>query len=446
MTGQMAEHPTFRRRRGRYSVPLRRPAAVTVFLFCLVALLSVGGADGLVLGDAKKAVEIRTPLHGGTHYRPRALARQYRGRFGTALQIEEVSDEPRRLTAGEWAALQVAHLAGLIVVERRADELLLRFPHKPKEGDRRTVSWLEALGVPVPDPWDGLGLVPAIADIDPKSRTVLLIHGLESSTQAMGRFRAAFEQACVQVLSFDYPRRCSVAVAGDRLSSDLNALAQRHPDLRLAIVAHSMGGLVARYVLEAPARNPGCVTDVVFLGTPHQGSRLADSRQVWEVMDGLVWLRERVGRVRGPRWLPVQDGWGEELAPGSPLLAELNRNTRPTVIHYHLAAGRRGLFTVAEHRQFSEEVESLLRRRRVAEGVRASIMAFISSPELVEGLGDGAVSVQSALLPGADTTQVFDRNHVELIRLAENRPEDDALFLWIINTLHWGETRGRQRK
>ncbi len=106
MTGRQAEPPAFRPRRRRYSLPPPRPVAVIVFLFCLIGWVSVGQADDAVRGDVGKAVEIRIPLYGGTHYRPRDLARQYRDRFDTPLEIDDVSDEPRRLTAGEWAAVR----------------------------------------------------------------------------------------------------------------------------------------------------------------------------------------------------------------------------------------------------------------------------------------------------------------------------------------------------
>ncbi len=444
MTGRMAEPPAFRPRRGWYSVPLRRPAAVTVFLSCLIGWVSVGQADDPVLGDVEKAIEIRIPLYGGTHYRPRDVARQYRDRFDTPLQIEDVSDEPRRLSAGEWAALQVAHLAGLIVVERREDELLLRFPRKPEVGDGRATSWLEALGVPVPDPWDGLGLAPAIADIDPKTRTVLLIHGMGSSTEAMGQFRTAFEQSSVQVLAFDYPRRCSIAVAGDRLSSELSALAQHHPKLRFTIVAHSMGGLVARYLLEDPTRNPGCVTGVVFLGTPHEGSELA---RFHISSDALRALLPR------PRWWIVdQSGFtgARDLVPGSKALTAMNRRSRPEGVRYYVAAGTRGLWTEAQAADLVDEAQRIMDARRFPPEHRERLLRVLNSDELCSGRGDGAVSVRSAALPAAKTVRHFELNHLELLLRggATRASAGEELLAWILAIVqeNGGDGTGHPRR
>ena len=76
-----------------------------------------------------------------------------------------------------------------------------------------------------------------------------------------------------KALVFDYPNDGPIAWSGDRLSDDLKALSAPNPGLRMVIVAHSMGGLVSRYCLETPGKQPSCVTDLFTLGTPHHGRR-----------------------------------------------------------------------------------------------------------------------------------------------------------------------------
>lgn len=65
---------------------------------------------------------------------------------------------------------------------------------------------------------------------------------------------------------YDYDWRLSVGELGAALAARLRAAAGR----KVAIVAHSMGGLVARAALALPGTDK--VERVVFLGTPHHGS------------------------------------------------------------------------------------------------------------------------------------------------------------------------------
>jgi hypothetical protein len=64
---------------------------------------------------------------------------------------------------------------------------------------------------------------------------------------------------------YDYDWRLSIAQLGAALAERLRAAGAR-----VAIVAHSLGGLVARAALALPGA--GKVERVVFLGTPHRGS------------------------------------------------------------------------------------------------------------------------------------------------------------------------------
>lgn len=126
-----------------------------------------------------------------------------------------------------------------------------------------------------------------------EQRTVVLIHGYLSNRSALLplgqylRFRGAGH-----VLAFDY---CSTAgvVNGARLLKEYLRTHVRGG--RIDLVAHSLGGLVARVYLQelgGARRVDRCVT----LGTPHRGTYNA------------YWLTSQVGR---------------ELRPDSALLARL---------------------------------------------------------------------------------------------------------------------------
>ncbi|MFQ5665687.1 MAG: lipase family alpha/beta hydrolase [Candidatus Binatia bacterium] len=98
---------------------------------------------------------------------------------------------------------------------------------------------------------------------------------------------------------FDYRSLAAdVGAAAARLGPAVDRLARAAPDCPVALVGHSLGGLVLRYYLQhSPAPH---VRRIVTLGTPHQGSELA-------------------------RLLPAARA---RLAPGSALLHTLNAADR----------------------------------------------------------------------------------------------------------------------
>lgn len=82
-----------------------------------------------------------------------------------------------------------------------------------------------------------------------------------------------------------------IDTCGQRLADEVRAVAAAHPSLtRLSVVAHSMGGLMARYALGA-LFNPGqgrvaglepC--HFVSMATPHCGCDADGVAQVWAVL------------------------------------------------------------------------------------------------------------------------------------------------------------------
>jgi triacylglycerol esterase/lipase EstA (alpha/beta hydrolase family) len=92
----------------------------------------------------------------------------------------------------------------------------------------------------------------------------------------------AKENQPAYVVAFDYVSRLqggpSILSIADHLEFEIGELLKKHPYRTLWIVAHSMGGLVAReYILRRQARaHPQLkVTNVVLLATPSNGSELA---------------------------------------------------------------------------------------------------------------------------------------------------------------------------
>lgn len=132
------------------------------------------------------------------------------------------------------------------------------------------------------------------------------------------------------VVLFPYDFRQSVEVAAERLAAEvkvrLNELGERDQRRRVVVVAHSMGGLVARYWL-GPLEGWRCCRALVTLGTPHRGAPKA-----------LDWLVNgvRLKGVRLPAATRVIQGWPSvyELLPRYP--AVIREETGETLYPHEL--------------------------------------------------------------------------------------------------------------
>jgi pimeloyl-ACP methyl ester carboxylesterase len=393
----------------------------------------LAGQGATALAAEAECVEITIPLTEGRFYSPRELGRQCNEKLRTDYQIERLSDRCE-LTGIERAALLLADEMGWIGVRINPDRLVLLVPdsqdaavrlaHRRRLGRLLQMpleEWPLEKGLHLPEPFD------------PGARSVLLIHGMESGMAEMGRLADACRRRGVQVLMFDYPNDGPVAWSGERLSGDLADLAKQHPRFRVPIVAHSMGGLVARYSLETPGKNPGCVTDLVVLATPHAGTRLAGLQGDIELIYALL-------PGPGTRDNPLRDGLGEaaeDLLPASAFLRELNARSRPQGVRYHVAIGRRSFVSEDRRHAFRVELEALLIRRKATDEVRMLALEFLDAEEFRDGRGDGAVAVTSARLRRADSERIFDLNHLELIHLPCEAPKRHEVLRWIADCLGW---------
>lgn len=155
--------------------------------------------------------------------------------------------------------------------------------------------------------------VPALPGACPMP--VILVHGLYHNPAAWFVLRRRLARAGFgQVRCFGYASfgRSFEAIAGD-LAALLLAVAKDAPGGRVALVGHSLGGLVIRAAC-ADARvagGTGCrVAGVVTLGTPHRGSALAGMLGQGRLARGLAPGGEVISLVRA---LPCFPGPGLSL-------------------------------------------------------------------------------------------------------------------------------------
>ncbi|MDX2079994.1 MAG: alpha/beta fold hydrolase [Terrimicrobiaceae bacterium] len=245
---------------------------------------------------------------------------------------------------------------------------------------------------------------------DPDKIPVVLVHGLFSTPQMWANVvRALWADPGVrdrfQFWMFYYPTGQPIPASALELRQELDAVVRNHGRFKPAIlVGHSMGGLLARTLVSGLSPDaaerivPGIaglpanhrvrqslifeprtdVRRVIFLMTPHQGSRMA--------LTSYSALGMRLTRF--PDWL------GDEIRTLGHLIPRDDRGRLPTSIH--------GL---SPDSQFL----SALRKAPMAAPYH-SIIGIRSSRSAI-GSSDGVVTYESAHVPGAESELLVPSGH-----------------------------------
>lgn len=232
----------------------------------------------------------------------------------------------------------------------------------------------------------------AVANAD---RVLLYVHGILGDTRGIvaSAFPDGLAAAYDAVLAFDYENlHTRIDETAALLRARLDEVGLRPGGATLDVVAHSMGGLVVRWMVEH-LDGADIVSSVTTLGTPNAGSpwprvqdwafsalsiglnSLASSFWPAGVLAGLVGLVERV------------DNALDDLAPGSDRLQRLFTAPDPHV-PYTVLVGDRSLVERPEPDGRIARLLARIARDRLVDPVVA--LAFLGAPN------DLAVAVSSA--------------------------------------------------
>lgn len=260
------------------------------------------------------------------------------------------------------------------------------------------------------------------------THAVVLVHGLDDPGWMWRDLTPYLLDADYVVLRFEYPNDQPISESADLLASHLATLPARGIK-QIDIVAHSMGGLVARDTLTRKAyynsdgigseRYP-TVDRLIMLGTPNHGSKMVWLRGVAEVREQLYrWIKGN-STLKGA----LTDGRGEaghDLHPDSDFLRRLNARSNPSHTTYTIIAGRlspideQGLDKLIEHiKKISESDNSTdWLRKWVRDAETNKAMSMLAAA--VRGLGDGIVTLKSAKLEGVEDIVEVEANHISMI-------------------------------
>jgi pimeloyl-ACP methyl ester carboxylesterase len=152
---------------------------------------------------------------------------------------------------------------------------------------------------------------------DPKKIPVLFVHGINGSPANFGPLLERLDRVRYQPWLYYYPSGIDLATLADHLDQTMAKLHLRYRFERLAVVAHSMGGLVSRGFIQRHALNarPARIALFMTMATPWGGHRGAE-----------------IGVRTSPVVLPV---W-RDMAPGSEYQRSLYAAPLPEGLQHHL--------------------------------------------------------------------------------------------------------------
>lgn len=258
-----------------------------------------------------------------------------------------------------------------------------------------------------------------LADSAPAAFAVVLVHGLDEPGRLWLGLVPTLLDAQHTVCEFTYPNDQPIAESAALFYESLERLRAKGV-LRVTIVSHSMGGLVSRELLTSPALYDGSgyghpdlpdVTRLVMIGTPNHGSPLARFR-------GFVEMRDQAVRIaRGDAVLlgGIFDGAGEakvDLLPGSDFILQLNGRPPPRHTELTICAGTASPLDLADIKRVRASLRAQLPKK-----IQPQVRQWCDGlQQLVTGVGDGAVSLDSAQIDGVTDTIHLAGNHLTMIR------------------------------
>jgi pimeloyl-ACP methyl ester carboxylesterase len=242
---------------------------------------------------------------------------------------------------------------------------------------------------------------------------VIAIHGFYANREREASLLSAADEAGFPMGRFEFASEKPIGEAARLLSASLREIAAKDPDRSVVLVTHSMGGVVARSVVENPELDSGNVKQLLMIAPPNHGTALATLGLAARPAAGIEELEGQaaVGLGRAAI-LSVVGPAAAELQPDSPYLRELNARPRNPKIRYTIFLGTKAPLSASGIEVAEVAAEEVDRRwtRWVGKefGKRLSELAEVRS-----GSGDGVVSVESGKLEGVNDVVLLPFHHNE---------------------------------
>jgi pimeloyl-ACP methyl ester carboxylesterase len=309
------------------------------------------------------------------------------------------------------------------------DALLLRFDPQdlPRDWDQSCDALVRFTQVAAPDATARLnrrfGLhLPRV--VDSQTTLVVLIHGLDGNSGSCADLAELLHGDGFQTATFAYPSERPLDESADLFTRNMLALHQRFPDLKVNLVAESMGGLIARRYVES-AQYAGGIDHLILIAPPNSGSTWTKGSLVLKLLvNAARWMHD-------PDWSPawmIAEGICQasaDLRPDSKFLLELNSQPRRGPIRYTIIAGDRPAYYRFEAKLLEYCGDLVGGRVAGWRGVCLARNAIESGRQWLlrqRTDNDGPITLQSASLAGVSDFVALPADHVALFETVDGRP------------------------
>jgi pimeloyl-ACP methyl ester carboxylesterase len=206
---------------------------------------------------------------------------------------------------------------------------------------------------------------------DPNRAPVLFVHGAAGSPHDFEDFFKKFDRKQFQLWFYHYPSGRRLAGMGGSLDKGLRLLQSTYGFKKVHVVAHSMGGLVARRAIleNQDARTP-CIGRFVSISSPFGGQENA-----------------AMGVKRAPSVIP---SW-RDIEPGSEFLGEIFKDRLRGDIDYMLLYGNKSskAWGLPAENDGTLSVASMTYEPAVKDAVKVrdfpdDHMSILSNPEVIK--------------------------------------------------------------
>ncbi|MCG8648291.1 MAG: alpha/beta fold hydrolase [Pirellulales bacterium] len=255
---------------------------------------------------------------------------------------------------------------------------------------------------------------------------VVLIHGLRSRPEAFDGLRDYLREAGYATLTVGYDDRQSIASTAQQVSELVKAQIGDHANQNppLALVGHSLGGLIAREWTEKDELYDRRIVSLITLGSPHLGSHWASMPPLLDLVSKEKFDRHDLVDVLLHQ---PSDGSLLDLAPGSTQLETMSARPRRPGVAYTTIAGTDSPLNKAQAERIGKMLRSLDSRSKTFHLFQPRLKPLLAGmDEFVSGRGDGAVAVDHAVIEDVNDVVLLDLSHGALIRPAAGRQTNPA--------------------
>ncbi len=276
-----------------------------------------------------------------------------------------------------------------------------------------------------------IGFHPPSAAHEAESPEIILVHGLDEPGGIWDDLAVDLAAAGWTAWEFRYPNDQAIDHSADLLAEYWDQLDSE----RVFLIGHSMGGLVIRDFVsrwrhpvgDAAAVAGPEVAGVILIATPSQGSEWARLRAWLELRE---WARD-IPEGRFSLFASLRDGTGAakiDLRPDSGFLSDLNARPWPQQIPRKIIGGR-----LAEPTSDMLDGLQVLTREVGTDTLQTMIEQWWR--DTGEGIGDGAVAVDSLVIDGAPEPLILAASHRGLLVRMPWSDEDPPAIAPVIAVL-----------